>query len=71
MTSEGLGEMFEGDIADMCAGSEDPHRRQRKLHCVINITGCACHANQKCQANQEAMSNMLIMKTFLLKHIPF
>ena len=51
MTWEGLGEMFEGDSADMCAKfsawveggdtqtvkcagmvSEDPHRRERKLH---------------------------------------
>ena len=41
MTSEGLGEMFEGDSADMCAGkfplmsmggqAEGPHRRELKL----------------------------------------
>ena len=46
MTSEGLGEMFEGDSADMCGGKfplmliegraeglecEDPHRRERKF----------------------------------------
>ena len=44
MTSEGLENMFEGDPADMCTdgglsggsrvrrpGSEDPHRRERKL----------------------------------------
>ena len=46
MTSEGLGEMFEGDSADTCTGKfllmsmggqaegimcEDPHRRERNL----------------------------------------
>ena len=50
MTSEGLGEMFEGDSADMCArkfplmlmggpGSEDPHRRERKFYYLLIFKG--------------------------------
>jgi hypothetical protein len=51
MTSERLGEMFEGDSADMCAvkftlmlmrpvkcaqtGSEDPHRSERKYYLKV------------------------------------
>ena len=50
MTSEGLGEMFEGDSADTCAhvdgglsggsrvrrpGSEDPHWRELKFFLVV------------------------------------
>ena len=59
MTSEGLGEMFEGDSADTCAGkfpltsmgccrpgSEDPHRRELKFY----IKERAC-INFKCQGS--------------------
>ena len=45
MSSEHLGEILEGDSADMCAhadlgpsgGSEDPHRRELKFVFVFNL----------------------------------
>ena len=36
MTSEGLGEMFEGDLVDMCA-NKDLHLRHWKF-CIISIS---------------------------------
>ena len=38
MTSEGLGEMFEGDFADICTKkveSEDPHQRKQILYILF------------------------------------